>query len=67
MVENVPGVLRRKEESGLNEFIEWLKSNGYNNPHFKVHNVNDFGVPQSRKRFTLIATRLSENEIKPIE
>ncbi len=67
VVENVPGVLRRKEESGLNEFIEWLKSNGYNNPHFKVHNVNDFGVPQSRKRFTLIATRLSENEIKPIE
>lgn len=67
VVENVPGVLRRKDESGLNEFIEWLKNNGYNNPHFKVHNVNDFGVPQSRKRFTLIATRLSENEIKPIE
>ncbi|WP_447637071.1 DNA cytosine methyltransferase [Flavobacterium microcysteis] len=67
VVENVPGVLRRKDESGLNEFIEWLKNNGYNNPHFKVHNVNDFGVPQSRKRFTLIATRLSENEIKPLE
>lgn len=67
VVENVPGVLRRKNESGLNEFIEWLKSNGYSNPHFKIHNVNDFGVPQSRQRFTLIATRLSDNEIKPIE
>lgn len=67
VVENVPGVLRRKEESGLNGFIEWLKSNGYENPHFKVHNVNDYGVPQNRKRFTLIATRISQDEIKPIE
>lgn len=67
VVENVPGVLRKKEESGLNEFIEWLKTNGYENPHFKVHNVNNYGVPQSRKRFTLIATRLSRSEIKPLE
>ncbi len=67
VVENVPGVLRRKDESGLNEFIEWLKNNGYANPHFKIHNVNDFGVPQSRKRFTLIATRISDEEIKPLE
>lgn len=67
VVENVPGVLRRKEESGLNEFIEWLKDNGYENPHFKVHNVNDYGVPQSRKRFTLVATRISQDEIKPLE
>ncbi|MFL1011660.1 DNA cytosine methyltransferase [Flavisericum labens] len=67
VVENVPGVLRKKEDSGLNEFIEWLKANGYTNPHFKVHNVNNFGVPQSRKRFTLIASRLTEDEIQPIE
>jgi DNA (cytosine-5)-methyltransferase 1 len=66
VVENVPGVLRRKEESGLNKFIDWLKNNGYENPHFKVHNVNDYGVPQSRKRFTLIASRLSNEEITPI-
>ena len=67
VVENVPGVLRQKKESGLEDFINWLKNNGYGNPYFKVHNVNDFGVPQKRKRFTLIATRISENEIKPIE
>jgi DNA (cytosine-5)-methyltransferase 1 len=67
VVENVPGVLRRKEESGLNEFIEWLSNNGYANPHFKVHNVNDYGVPQNRKRFTLIASRISAEEIKPVE
>ncbi len=67
VVENVPGILRKKEESGLNEFIEWLKENGYTNPHFKVHNVNNYGVPQSRKRFTLIASRLTKDEIQPIE
>ncbi len=67
VVENVPGVLRRKEESGLNEFIEWLQNNGYEKPHFKVHNVNNYGVPQSRKRFTLIATRILGDEIKPLE
>jgi len=67
VVENVPGVLKKKEESGLNEFIEWLKANGYENPHFKVHNVNNYGVPQSRKRFTLIATRISNEELEPLK
>ena len=67
VVENVPGILRRKEESGLSEFIEWLQSNGYEKPHFKVHNVNNFGVPQNRKRFTLIASRLTQEEIIPLK
>lgn len=67
VVENVPGVLRRKEESGLQKFIDWLESNeaGYK-VHFEVHNTNDYGVPQNRKRFTLIANRVSGREIKPI-
>lgn len=67
VVENVPGVLRKKEESGLDEFIEWLKASGYENPHFKVHNVNNYGVPQNRKRFTLIATRISNKELEPLK
>ena len=68
VVENVPGVLRKKEESGLQSFIDWLKesSNGYK-VHFDVHNVNDFGVPQNRKRFTLIANRVTQEEIIPIK
>ena len=65
VIENVPGILRRKEESGLNEFIVWLQNNGYENPHFKIHNVNNYGVAQSRKRFTLLASRVSKTEIKP--
>ncbi len=66
VVENVPGVLRKKEESGLAAFIDWLQNekNGYT-VHFEVHNVSDYGVPQNRKRFTLIANRVTAKEIIP--
>ncbi|GHV65455.1 cytosine-specific methyltransferase [Bacteroidia bacterium] len=66
VVENVPGVLRRKEESGLEEFIKWLE-NGENKykVHFKVHEVSEYGVPQHRQRFTLIANRVTDKELEP--
>lgn len=66
VVENVPGVLRKKGESGLEAFINWLESNNYT-VHFKVHNTNDYGVPQNRKRFTLIANRITKNELEPLK
>jgi DNA (cytosine-5)-methyltransferase 1 len=66
VVENVPGVLRRKEESGLEDFISWLKSNGYI-VHFKVHEVSEYGVPQHRTRFTLIANRVTDRELEPVK
>lgn len=66
IVENVPGVLRKKEESGLQSFIDWLQCENNYKIHFDVHNVFDFGVPQNRKRFTLIANRVSNVEIVPI-
>ena len=65
IVENVPGVLRKKEESGLNEFISWLETKGYK-VHFKVHEVSNYGVPQHRKRFTLIANRITQTELEPV-
>lgn len=64
VVENVPGVLKKKNESGLTNFINLLKKNDYK-VHFKVHNVKDYYVPQSRKRFTLIANRVSNLELEP--
>ena len=64
VVENVPGVLRKKKESGLESFIDWLEDSGYF-VHFEVHNTNDYGVPQSRKRFTLVANRISKIKIFP--
>ena len=66
VVENVPGVLRKKRESGLEKFIQNLENKNYT-VHFKVHNTYEYGVPQSRKRFTLIANRISKNEIEPIK
>lgn len=64
VVENVPGVLRKKEESGLGKFINWLESKKYN-VHFEVHNISDYGVPQNRKRFTLVANRIGSERIFP--
>lgn len=68
VVENVPGVLRKKNESGLEQFITWLedKKNGYK-VHFDVHNVSEYGVAQNRKRFTLIANRVTGKEISPLK
>jgi DNA (cytosine-5)-methyltransferase 1 len=64
VVENVPGVLGKKKESGLETFIEWLEMNEYK-VHFEVHNTNDYGVPQNRKRFTLVANRIGEVKLFP--
>jgi len=66
VVENVPGVLQKKKESGLEDFIIWLEENKYT-VHFKVHNTNDFNVPQNRMRFTLIANRVTNIELKPVK
>lgn len=66
VVENVPGVMRRKGESGLEDFIEWLKENKYT-VHANIHEVSNYGVPQHRKRFTLIANRITNSELYPVE
>lgn len=64
VVENVPGVLRQKQDSGLQNFIDWLEKASYK-VHFKIHNTNDYGVPQSRKRFTLVANRITDKKLFP--
>lgn len=66
VVENVPGVKRRKAESGLEDFIIWLEQNKYT-VHADIHEVSEYGVPQHRKRFTLIANRINNNEIEPLK
>jgi len=59
VIENVPGIIKRYKESGLDKFIYDLKGKGYK-IWYDVLNLNHFGVPQSRKRFTLIATRVNK-------
>lgn len=64
IVENVPGILSKKEESGLDGFVVGLRKKGYK-VEYKVVNMNNYGVPQNRKRFSLIATRVSSKPIFP--
>ncbi len=64
VVENVPGLEKNAEESGLKEFIDYLKNNGYE-VEWDIYNLNEYGIPQSRKRFSLIADRVTKKKIKP--
>lgn len=64
IVENVPGILGKHKESGLDKFINELEDQGYS-VHCKVVNLNEYGVPQTRKRFSLIANRVTKKEIFP--
>ena len=57
LVENVPGIMTNKN-SILPYFLNKLKSLGYENIIYKVVDMSKYGVPQSRKRFSLIATRI---------
>lgn len=58
LMENVPGIARVKGNSTFRRFLALLKRNGY---HY-VYGVVDakrFGVPQTRKRLVLLASRFA--------
>lgn len=56
IVENVPGLYRRKAESILPQFHDFLDSLGYSWDDGVVNAIN-YGVPQKRMRYLLVATR----------
>jgi DNA (cytosine-5)-methyltransferase 1 len=58
-IENVPG-LERNSESPLSRFKKFLKDRGYAFDD-KVVNAAEFGVPQNRKRYVLVASRIRKN------
>lgn len=64
VIENVPGLERKAKESGLKQFVKDLETRGFK-IHYDIFNLNKYGVPQTRKRFSLIASRVTENIIKP--
>lgn len=57
LVENVPGIMTNKN-SILPYFLQRLNELGYTNIVKDVVDLSYYGVPQSRRRFSLIATRL---------
>lgn len=60
VVENVPGLLTRKSESILPGFLDFLKRQGYAFDD-GIINARHYGVPQNRRRYLLIASRLVSN------
>lgn len=66
LVENVPGILSKKDKSGLDSFVSDLEKKGYT-VHYEIVNMSDYGVPQSRRRFSLLASRLHKKPIFPIK
>lgn len=62
VIENVPGLSTGKTHDLLPQFHSFLKNNKYEYAH-GIINANLFGVPQNRRRYLLIASRLS----KPIK
>jgi DNA (cytosine-5)-methyltransferase 1 len=64
-IENVPGLQKVKGEDGpLNKFNKKLKEMGYS-IESKVIASYDYGVPQQRRRFVLLASRLGKMDFCP--
>ena len=57
LMENVPGITTLDDGYFLNSLIKKIEKMGYTNHDYKIINTADYGVPQKRKRFILIANR----------
>lgn len=62
LVENVPGIVTNKE-SVLPKFLAFLEKFGYKYIKYDVVNMSDYGVPQTRRRFSLIASRIDDIDL----
>lgn len=56
-IENVPGI-EKKAGSPLKKFKRFLKKNGYSYDDRRI-NAKDYGVPQNRLRYVLVASRIN--------
>lgn len=64
-MENVTQILSFRQKPVLSDFIDTLKKNGYSVELNKVY-CPDYGIPQTRKRIVLLASRLGDiSLIKP--
>lgn len=63
-MENVSQILSFKQKPVFNDFVKLLKKNGYS-VDFRVVYCPDYGIPQTRKRIVLLASRLGEINLIP--
>lgn len=61
-VENVPGLLQQRGGGPLEKLETCLRENGYASASGVIA-AQDYGVPQRRRRFVLVASRLSPIEL----
>ena len=59
VIENVPGLASETKNTPLKKFKEFLKSAGYEYLVEKTVNASLHGVPQTRRRFLMIASRIN--------
>ncbi len=64
VIENVPGIKTKQMESGLDQFCRKLRNKKYIFDS-GIINAQYYGVPQSRKRFVLIASRVKQSIALP--
>ena len=62
-MENVPTLLK---ENIFNNFVKVLKENNYF-VTYKIHDAQNYGVPQRRNRLVLLASKLGEIEFLNVE
>ena len=63
-MENVPAIASFKLQSVLADFVEVLQKESYN-VKYKVVYCPDYGIPQTRKRLVLLASRLGHIDLMP--
>ena len=57
VIENVRGIERHPQESGLQAMLDFFSEASYKF-NYAVLSANEYGVPQTRQRFILLATRV---------
>lgn len=61
-MENVAGLADMKKYPIFKTFIDTLEKNGYNYK-YEIVDVSEYGVPQSRKRLVLLASKFGEIQL----
>lgn len=61
-MENVSGLADEKKYPVFRTFVDTLDRNGYKYKH-EIVDVSEYGVPQTRKRLVLLASRFGEIEL----
>lgn len=59
VVENVPGIIKEKNNHVLLGFLDFLVFHGYKY-EYRIVRTDHYGVPQRRNRFVLIASRVKK-------